>query len=177
MAIAFELVVDFGGDKQSADDCLKWLSARITPVTIDQYEIAIHPPQASGYPFGAPTRFQVSVIPANVGCAVALDVTDDRIPLNDFQLSRLGRSLYDVLRGAPCYELAMVGWDVDFLLDIDELNTDWTTEIQDGSFSGLVVRTNLISRLPKSSHFVPLMKNTCGYPILVPKHCSPANTA
>lgn len=44
---------------------------------------------------------------------------------------------------------------LSFLLDIEELNADWTTEIQNGSFAGLVVRTDLISRLPQSSHFVP----------------------
>src|ERR1051325_7361009 len=103
MAVAFELVADFGGDKQSADDCLQWLAARIKPVTIHQYEIAIHPPLASGYPYSATTRFQVSVLPENVGCAVALDETDYRIPLSDLQLSRLGRALYDFLRGAPHY--------------------------------------------------------------------------
>jgi hypothetical protein len=123
MAIAFELVADFGGDNQSADDCCRWLGARIAPVGIGSHEIQIHPPFVSGYPYEQPTRFQVSVVPAQVGYSVALDDTDDRIPLSAEQLSLLGDGLYDMLRGAPHYELAMVGWDVDFLLDIDELKT------------------------------------------------------
>ena len=154
MAIAFELVADFGGDKDSAECCRQWLDTRIAPVEIGEYTINIHPPLISGYPYASPTRFKVSVVPANVGCLVALDETDDRIPLTDSQLSRLGTSLYDVLRGAPHYQLAMVGWDVDFLLDIKELNSDWASEIGDGSFAGLVAGNSILSQLPASSYFV-----------------------
>ena len=109
MAIAFELVADFGSDKRFADACLQWLATRISPIQLDQYCIAIHPPLANGYPYANPSRFKVSLIPANVGSLVALDDTVERIPLNDSQLSRLGNRLYDILRGAPHFELAMVG--------------------------------------------------------------------
>ena len=154
MAIIFELVVDFDGDKESAERCRQWLESRIRPVDIDEFTINIHRPLFLGYPYTNPTRFKVSVVPANVGCAVALDETDDRIPLTDKQLSKLGVYLYDLLRGAPGYELAMVGWDVDFLLDVDELNTDWASEIGDGSFGGLVANKSLLQRLPTSECFV-----------------------
>ncbi len=154
MAIAFELVADFDRDKDSADCCRQWLESRIAPVQIDEYTINVHRPLISGYPSDNPTRFQVSVLPANVGCAVALDETNKRIPLTDAQLSRLGVSLYDLLRGAPGYQLAMVGWDVDFLLEVNELTADWASEIRDGSFAGLVASTSLIHKLPSSSYFV-----------------------
>ena len=95
----------------------------------------------------------MSVIPANVGCRVALDESDGRIPLNDSQLSRIGKHLYDLLRGAPNYQLAMVGWDVDFLLDVDELKSNWASEISDGSFDGLVVNKALLNRFPASEYF------------------------
>ncbi len=154
MAIAFELVVDFGGDRESAERCHQWLESRIRPVHIDEFTISIHRPLISGYPYTNPTRFKVSVVPANVGCAVAIDDTDDRIPLNDDQLSRLGLYLYELLRGAPDYQLAMVGWDVDFLLDVDELNADWASEIGDGSIGGLVANKSLLHQLPTSDYFV-----------------------
>jgi hypothetical protein len=154
MAIAFELVADFDGDKDSADSCRQWIDLRIAPVEIDEYTINIHRPLTSGYPYENPTRFQVSVIPANVGCLVALDDTHDRIPLTGTQLSLLGKSLYDLLRGAPGYQLAMVGWDVDFLLHVDALNADWACEIRDGSFGGLVASKSLLPKLPGSPHFV-----------------------
>ncbi len=153
MAIAFELVADFDGDKQSAECCREWFDSRIKAVEIDEYSIKIHPPLIGGYPYTNPTRFQVSIIPANVGCCVALDESNLRIPLTDKQLSRLGSCLYDLLRNAPGYQLAMVGWDVDFLLDVDELTADWASEIIDGSFSGLVVCKSLLSRLPRSDYF------------------------
>lgn len=153
MAIVFELVADFGGDQDSAASCRQWFDSRIAPVEIDQYTINIHRPLILGYPYSHPTQFQVSVIPANVGCAVALDDTGDHIPLTDEQVSRLGSALYELLRGAPHYQLAMVGWDVDCLLDIAELNRDWSAEIQDGSLSGLVVHRSILDQLPQSSHF------------------------
>jgi hypothetical protein len=154
MAIAFELVADFAGDKDAADGCRQWLESRIGPVQIDEYTITIHAPLISGYPYNDPTRFQVSIVPANVGCGVALDETDERIPLSNAQLTRLGVFLYDCLRGAPGYQLAIVGWDVDFLLDVDELNTNWASEILDGSFGGIVASKSLLKQLPASKYFV-----------------------
>lgn len=154
MAIAFELVADFAGDKDAANCCRQWLQSRIGSPQIDEYRITIHAPLLSGYPYNNPTRFQVAIVPANVGCCVALDETDERIPLTNAQLTRLGMFLYDCLRGAPGYQLAMVGWDVDFLLDADELNTDWASEIRDGSFGGLVASKSLLERLPASKYFV-----------------------
>lgn len=154
MAIAFELVADFAGDKVAADCCRHWLESRIRPAEIDEYTITFHPPFISGYPYSNPTRFQVSILPANVGVSVALDETDERIPLSSAQLTRLGMFLYDCLRGAPGYQLAMVGWDVDFLLDVQELNTDWASEIRDGSFGGIVTSKSLQKQLPASEYFV-----------------------
>lgn len=153
MAIAFELVADFADDKDAADHCRQWLESRIMSVEIDQFTINLHQPLIAGYPHANPTCFKVSVIPANVGCRVALDESDERIQLDDHQLSRLGTHLYDLLRGAPGYQLAMVGWDVDFLLDVDELKSDWASEIRDGSFDGLVVNKSLVHRLPASEYF------------------------
>lgn len=154
MAIAFELIADFDRDKDLANRCCQWLESRIAPVRIDEYTINIHRPLIAGYPYVNPTRFQVSVVPVNIGCAVALDETDYRVPLTDAQLSRLGVFLYDLIRGAPGYQLAMVGWEVDLLLDVDELTADWASEIRDGSFAGLVESTALIHKLPSSSYFV-----------------------
>lgn len=154
MAVAFELVADFAGDKDAATCCRQWLESRIGPVVIDEYTITIHPPFISGDPYTNPTRFKVSLVPANVGLYVGLDGTADRLPLTSAQLSRLGKHLYDFLRGAPGYQLAMVGWDVDFLLDVDELGTDWALEIRDGSFSGIVASKSLVGQLPMSEHFV-----------------------
>lgn len=154
MALAFELVAEFAGDKDAAESCRDWLGSRIRPVQIDQYSIKIHPPYISGYPYSNPTRFQLVVLPANVGCGVSFDKNQARIPLTDAQLSYLGSSLYDVLRGAPGYCLAMVGWDVDFLLDVDELAIEWASDIRDGSLAGLVVLKSMIPGLPKSAYFV-----------------------
>ncbi|MCA8993642.1 MAG: hypothetical protein KDA88_16760 [Planctomycetaceae bacterium] len=154
MAVVFELVADFSEDEDAARRCCKWLEHRIRPVEIDGYTITIHPPLVSGYPYTNPTRFQVSVVPANVGYGVALDETDERIPLTDAQLTRLGAFLYDCLRGAPGYQLALVGWDVDFLLEVDELSTYWAAEIRDGLFRGIIASKSLLKQLPTSEYFV-----------------------
>ncbi len=155
MAIVFGLVVDFGDNKQHAENFHDWLRVRASGVMIDGYQITIHAPIFAGYPYGQPTQFQVSVIPANVGFRVAIDENHERIPLNDAQLSQLGSYLYDLLRGAPHFELAMVGWDVDFLLDLEDLNHDWAEEIRDGAMQGLVVHEALLNRLAQSDYFLP----------------------
>lgn len=153
MAIAFELVADFGGDQDAAESCRQWFDARITPVKIDEYTINIHDPFICGDPYKNPTRFKIVILPANVGLSVAIDDADYPIPLTEVQISRLGNALYDLLRGAPDYQLAMVGWDVDHLLDLDDLNADWASEIGDGSFNGFVASKTLLSQLPVSSYF------------------------
>jgi hypothetical protein len=154
MAIVFDLVVDFGDDRLSAEICSQWFASRITPVVVDEFVIELHQPLISGYPHERPNRFQVSVVPANVGYNVALDDHRERLRLSDDQLSRLGASLYALLRGAPRYQLAMVGWDVDFLLDVNELNAEWASEIRDGTLSGLVVCKSLLPVTPSSPHFI-----------------------
>jgi hypothetical protein len=154
MAIVFELVLDFGADKDAAAECLEWLKSKSEPIQIDEFNIVVHQPLLSHYPHFNPIDFKVSLIPANIGICVAIDDDTGPLPLTDKQLSRLGMALYDRLRGAPNYKLAKVGWDVDFLLDMHELNSVWAAEIGDGTFAGLVIQTSLISQLPPSSHFV-----------------------
>ena len=50
MAVTFDLVVDFMGDKQSADICRQWLAARIAPIKIGQHDVVVHAPFVAGYP-------------------------------------------------------------------------------------------------------------------------------
>ena len=162
MAIVFALVADFGDNRQLAEEYCRWLNSRTSPVDIDRHTISLHGPLISAY--SNPTRFKVSVAPENVGYNVALDDDYSHFSLNGEQLSQLGNALYDLLRDAPNYELAMVGWDVDFLLNFSELSAEWAAEIRNGSFKGLVVDTSLLTRLPKTSHFVPFDENHCWIP-------------
>jgi hypothetical protein len=155
MAVAFDLTLDFRDNKQHAETCCAWLAARASGLVIDSFHIAIHSPFVAGYPYGQPTHFQVSMIPADVGINLAIDKNRERIPLDDVQLSQLGNHLYNLLRGAPHFDLAMVGWDVDSLLDVQELNGDWAKEIRVGAMHGLVVHIALLEELPRSNFFVP----------------------
>ncbi len=147
MAATFELVADFGNREHQALECSRWLEYRLDPIQIDQHLIEFEAPKK--YDMGEPpsVRFQVSVI-TNIGESCG------RIPLETDQLSRLGMHLYDVLHGAPHFELALVGWNAFLILDLDVLNDEWSA-LQGGRLNGLVVSMPLITELPSCSEFVP----------------------
>ena len=153
MAVAFELVADFLSSEDDANRFAKLVEERLGPVAIDNFVVSLHPPLQSGYPYGAPTQFPVAVLPVNVGLCVALDTAGERLQLNESQIRRLGDHLYTLLSGLPYFKLAMVGWDVNFLLDIATLRNEWEVEIRNGSFGGLVVANDLLAKLPRSDHF------------------------
>jgi hypothetical protein len=77
------------------------------------------------------------------------------LPLSGEQLGRLGSALYDMLRNAPHFQLAMVGWDVERFLELDELIAEWEQHMDNGYLAGLVVARELLPRLPASSYFEP----------------------
>lgn len=104
-------------------------------------------------------NFNVTVIPARVGYGVALDQGRPRISLTEVELCELTLAIYDIVRGKPGYQLAMVGWDVGNWLSLEELNADWTKEIAEGSLRGLVVSKEILPALPPSDHFTPFDDN------------------
>jgi hypothetical protein len=98
--------------------------------------------------------FYASLIPVGVGQGVGLDVGKPTIPLSIEEYFELGLKLYDRVRGILTYQLAMVGWDVDNWLSLEELKADWTKEISEGLLKGLAVSKEVLPQLPASEYFV-----------------------
>ncbi len=155
MAVVFELVVDFREDEKAAQAYSDWLVGQPNYTTAAAKRIELHRPLLQRTKQWGIDNFYVSLIPVGVGHGVALDVQKPKISLGKEEFVELGLKLYDRVRGVPHYQLAMVGWDVDNWLSLEELKADWTKEISEGSLKGLVVSKTVLPELPTSEHFAP----------------------
>ncbi len=70
-------------------------------------------------------------------------------------MEELGQGLYDLLRHFDGYLVAMVGWEVQYHIDIDDLAAEWSKELLDGSLTGLVLDDHLRDRLTLGPAWVP----------------------
>ncbi|MEU1201537.1 hypothetical protein ABZ446_35690 [Streptomyces sp. NPDC005813] len=150
MALCFELVMDFGSDVQAARAAA---SIEPWPYTLraGAFRIPLHRPMLST----AGTTAQLSVLPVAVGRGVAADGSLPRFDLTESELTELGCGLYRLLARFEGYVAAMVGWDPECLLDIDELASEWSEELADGTLSGLVLADHLRTRLTLGPAWVP----------------------
>ncbi|WP_413760744.1 hypothetical protein [Streptomyces sp. MMBL 11-3] len=97
----------------------------------------------------------VSIAPVAVGYGIAPDGSLPRFDLTEAELKQLGRGLYGLLAQFEGYLIAMVGWDPEGFLDVDDLAADWPEELAEGSLTGLVLADHLNSRLPLGPAWVP----------------------
>jgi len=155
MAVIFELLVDFREDEKAAQAFSDWLTGQPNQITVAGQTIELHRPLLQRTRQWGIDNFYISLIPVGVSHGFGWDLGKPKIPLTKEELIELGQNLYDRIRGVPDYQLAMVGWDVDNWLSLEELKADWTKEISDGSLKGLVVSKKIMPELPASKHFVP----------------------
>ncbi|MGY4742869.1 hypothetical protein [Streptomyces sp. ATMOS53] len=150
MALCFELVVDFGDDIEAAR-----AAARVEPwpytLQAGTFRIPLHRPMLST----AGPSAQVAIVPVAVGHGVAADGSLPRFDLTEAELKQLGRGLYGLLAQFEGYLTAMVGWDPEGFLDVNDLATDWSEELADGTLTGLVLADHLHSRLSLGPAWVP----------------------
>jgi hypothetical protein len=155
MAIAFELSANFGSDEAAATQFCQAIKRNYQTLDIDGHQIDLHEPLVLQFhDLAKQPSFSVSILPKAVGYGVGLDHRQPRIPLNSSQLSELGRRLYNLLKGINGYQVALVGWDSDWI-NLAELREEWAEDIIGGQLTGLVVTRNMRSQLPNSEHFVP----------------------
>ncbi len=155
MAIVFELVAYFGADLKAAQDFSKHISEKSFEIQVEEHTIGIHRPILNRIQEKGGDAYQVSIIPKRVGYAVSLDQQLPRIPLTSSELSELGNNLYDLIRDAPGYQIAVVGWDIEHLASYQELKNEWSEELAEGVLDGLVLSSELKSVLPGANHFEP----------------------
>lgn len=149
VAICFELAVNFGDNIEAARAAVlseRWPQA----LSAGRFRIPLHRPQMSAEP---PTQLWVSPVAVSYGSG--LDGSLSRLDLTEPEVEELGRGLYDLLRHFDGYLAAMVGWEVHYRVDIDDLAADWSEELLDGSLPGLVLADHLRDRLTLGPAWVP----------------------
>ncbi|MGD1222203.1 hypothetical protein [Streptomyces sp. Tue6028] len=144
------MVIDFGGDAEAARAAA---SVEPWPYTLraGALRIPLHRPMLST---AGPT-VQLSVLPVAVGHGVAADGSLPRFDLTDTELTELGCGLYKLLARFDGYVAAMVGWDPEPFLDIEDLASEWSEELADGTLPGLVLADHLRNRLALGPAWVP----------------------
>jgi hypothetical protein len=143
MAMIFELSVNFGQNIEAARSAApRNLSSRPTPAAALQagsHRIPLHRPEMTIVNAREPESMyiELSIIPVGVSWRLRMDGTVPRFSLTAAELTELGAGLYRLLETFDGYIAAAVGWDVDSLVDPEEIKG--TDELKDGAFSGLVL--------------------------------------
>jgi hypothetical protein len=144
MAIVFELVVNFGTDKQAAEAAAELvrradhIDVRGVPVPLGEpfvYELT--PP---------PAYIEFSVHPRGIGyCGPGPKPDFDPRSLTSDEITRIGHTLYDLLRGFSGYRAAVVGWDPESQVDLEDFEADWRNG-DPPRYDGLVLADDLCER-------------------------------
>jgi hypothetical protein len=154
MAVIFELMLNFGTDWDAAQEAARQIAAH-PPLAAGPHRVPLHEPLIAPAPSDdGPDYLEMSVMPAGVGFGVASGDASPPLPLTAAQLSELGHGLYTLLATLTGYQVALVGWDPEPLLDLAELRQERADEIRDGMLAGLVLAADLDLGIP-TSHFTP----------------------
>lgn len=143
MAIAFELVINFGLN-QAAAGVAQHFTVNHPPLMTGQHHVALHEPlvtKVRGYD-GEP-YLEMSIIPVGVGWGVGFDRHHERRQLTAAELTELGEGLYQLLAQLTGYRAAQVGWDPEERVDPAGLRQDWADELAIGDLPGLVLAEDL----------------------------------
>lgn len=135
MAIIFELVVNFGDDIAAARAAAERIQPGSSPVIlrVHDHRITLRRPLIGT----AGSHVELAFLPEPVSFGLTYGVP--RIPLTAAEFTELGEQLYRLLASIDGYLAAIVGWDVEGMVDLDELRDEWSEELTEGSIDGLVL--------------------------------------
>jgi hypothetical protein len=144
MAVLFELVVNFGTDKEAAGTAAE-LVRGAGHVDVRGVQAPLGDPYVTE--LTRPSAYiEFSVHPRGIGYGGPGPRPDlDPHSLTADEITRIGHALYDLLRGFSGYRAAIVGWDPESLVDLEDLETDWRTGDPPG-YNGLVLADDLCER-------------------------------
>jgi hypothetical protein len=144
VAIVFELVVNFGPNEQGAlaatGEVLRMGHVRVRDVALPLGGPVVARP-------GSPSDFiEFSVFVCGMGYGAPGPRPDiDPRSLTREEITQVGRSLYDLLGDFSGYRAAVVGWDPESLVDVEDLEADWQNgDLPD--YNGLVLADDLCDR-------------------------------
>jgi len=144
VAVVFELVVNFGGNEQAAEAAAA-LVRRVNHVEVRGVPLPLGDPFVTRLR-SPDTYIEFSVHPRGLGYGGPGPIPDlDPRSLTDEEITQVGRALYDLLQGCSGYRAAIVGWDPESLVDLQDLKTDWRNGDAPG-YNGLVLANDLCER-------------------------------
>ncbi|MET7808903.1 hypothetical protein [Micromonospora chersina] len=154
MAIAFELVINYGSNHNAAA-AARHAALNHPPLTAGPHQVGLHKPllgTVRGY--DGKQYLEMAVLPVGVGWKVGLDRHAPHLGLTADELSELGKELYQLLTRFTGYRAAQVGWDPEGRVDPAELQQEWAEELAAGELPGLVLAEDLHQQL-RGQGFVP----------------------
>lgn len=157
MAIAFELVANFGANHAAAEQARAAVLGHPL-LRAGEHRIPLHQPLLRTTRSDSGNEYlEMVVLPIGIGAGVAMDRGHQVVRLAAEELSELGHALYGLLRQLTGYRAAQVGWDPEGRVDFDELQSDWKEELATGRLPGLVLAEDVHHELQGSgfTRFAP----------------------
>lgn len=156
MALGFELAINFGSDEAAAAAARRFVAAH-GPLIAGSHLVPLHEPLViSDADEHGQVRIDMCVIPVAVGWGLPADRGLDRVRLTAAELTELGNGLYRLLAGLSGYRAAVVGWDPEGWVDLEELR-GWIGGVAAAKAPGLVLAED-VCRDVRGHGFVPFAK-------------------
>lgn len=152
MAVLFELVVNFGTDQQAAGAAAE-LVRRADHIDVRGVPVSLGEPYVRTLA-APPGYIEFTVHPRGIGSGGPGPMPDlDPRSLTGDEVTRIGHALYDLLRGFSGYRAAVVGWDPESLVDLEDLESDYRNGDPPG-YDGLVLADDLCERWRLASEWI-----------------------
>ena len=162
MAVLFELVVNFGTGQDAARTAAE-LVRRAGHIDVRGVPVPLGEPFISE--LKSPAYIEFSVHPRGIGYRgpgpkPALDPRS----LTSEEITGVGHALYDLLRNFSGYRAAVVGWDPEAQVDLEDLEADWRDGDPPG-YDGLVLAEDLCEKWQLGPEWNAFEPATGGCPI------------
>ncbi len=159
MATVFELVINFGGNRDGVDTALETLK-RYPVLSLRGLAIPLLPACVTEFKSSVGEDYiEFSVSPQGIryGGERPTDPVDARTITFD-ELSNLGEQLFDLLRRFDGYDVAVVGWDPEGIVDPNEMKDELLLDGRIYRLDGIVVRNQLAATWGLDERFEPFAK-------------------
>jgi hypothetical protein len=159
MAIVFELVVNFGGNRVAVDAALETLQ-QFPTLSLRGLDIPLMPAYVTEMKSTLGDDYiEFSVSPQGIcyGGERPTDPVNARTLTSD-ELTNLGGQLFDLLRRFDGYDVAAVGWDPEGIVDPNEMQNEWLLDGSIYRLDGVVVSNHLAAKWGLDERFEPFVQ-------------------
>lgn len=155
MAVVFELVVNFGRNEAAVSEAAE-LVERHQAVVVRGASVPITSPSITRFrPPGGDIRYiEFSVWPRGINKGGPAHPSFSAYDLKREEIMAVGEQLYELLRRFRGYEVAIVGWDPEELVDVAILEEEWVLDGTISTLNGLVLAQSFADRWQPAG-FVP----------------------